>query len=214
MLQKSNCVCDARLMPVPLIVHRYVPYRNFWQAITSLVMLMFGNFPEAVVRRAGDPDESFEGADELMSSDWTYFSQLVLVFFFVFLTSMFVLNVLIAILSLEYGRLDGSERWRFERAMLINELQSYKFLRLCFQVLDSVSNPWFEAMTTSSRGVLVREDTLVQMSYSDIPRHLRWMHVMPPDDNKFWKTQMEPEPDAKAAYSSLVALERDVRAIL
>lgn len=182
---------------------RYAPYRNFWQSMTSLAMLMFGNFPEAVVRRGNDTEtDMFDGVEELTSSDWTYYAQLVLVFFFVFLTSMFVLNVLIAILSLEYERLDKGERWRFERAMLIRELQSYKYLFLVC------------GLSGSNTLDLVDEETLSRMSISDLPQDMLWMHVMPPDDHPFWHTEMEPRRDAGETFSSLSSLERDLRLAL
>jgi hypothetical protein len=61
-----------------------------------------------------------------------YYTQLIMVFGFVFLTYIFVLNVLIAILSLEYNQLNKGGRWRFERAMLIRELQAYVQILQCF----------------------------------------------------------------------------------
>merc|ERR1711998_716949 len=97
----------------------YLPYANFWESFTSLTNMMFGNFNSGVVRRGNESDVFSEDAEEFASDDWIYFTQLVLVFVFIFLTSIFLLQVLIAILSFEYERLDKGSRWLFERAMVI-----------------------------------------------------------------------------------------------
>merc|ERR1712224_379147 len=103
---------------------------------------------------------------------------------YIFLTSIFLLNTLIAVLTVEYNKVESGSRWRYEKAMLIMELQSIRYLALfCYG-----STPAF-----ASRFDLVDDNTLGEMRFSDVPLRKRWMHVMPPDGDSFWNTNLEPE---------------------
>jgi hypothetical protein len=69
----------------------------------------------------------------------------------------------------------------------------------------------FFGQSNSNRLEFVDASTLARMEFSDVPRTSRWMHIMPPDDDPFWRTNMEPKRDAAETYGSLTALERDLR---
>lgn len=151
-------------------------YKNFPEAIVSVVSLAFGDFV-AVERRA----EDFMSADNsIVHSDWLYGAQTVLVVLYMMIVAVFFLNVLIAILSQEYTSVSRSPRWLVDHAMLIREIMClYRFMN--DEELYDIS--WLEIDQKKGRGNMIK-----------------WLHVIPPDNRPFWYTNLNPESGEDALY--------------
>jgi len=130
--------------------------------------------------------------NSVVYSRWLYYTQIIMVFIFVFTMSIFMLNVLIAILTIEYGKISETSLWRVEQAMLVRELMClYRFM----QEEELYDLSWLEFDEKKSNGNL----------------RVQWLHVIPPDNDAFWYTNSKPEDSETAQIRTLeqiqVALE-------
>eukprot|EP00040_Diaphanoeca_grandis_P024460 m.134392 g.134392 ORF g.134392 m.134392 type:complete len:1715 (-) comp29738_c1_seq1:83-5227(-) len=166
-------------------------WTDFPEAILSVMSLSFGDF--AAVERREDGWDTINGTtthdfNSVVHSRWLYYTQIAMVVIFVFTMSVFMLNVLIAILTIEYQKIAQTSTWRVEQAMLVRELGClYRFMK--DEELYDLS--WLEFDETNSSG----------------KRKVNWLHVIPPDNDAFWYTNSKPEDNETAQVRSLEQIE-------
>eukprot|EP00035_Acanthoeca_spectabilis_P015108 m.297831 g.297831 ORF g.297831 m.297831 type:complete len:178 (-) comp16287_c2_seq11:17-550(-) len=106
----------------------------------------------------------------------------VIVGLFIFIGSVFLLNVLVAVLNIEYSKLSSSARWRSEQAAAILELQLWELLvdaRAKWLYNGAGPQPY----SPLQLGVAYDNPTMRWLLDVDERAAGRyWMHVMPPDD--------------------------------
>mmetsp|Transcript_9337 Transcript_9337/g.28267 ORF Transcript_9337/g.28267 Transcript_9337/m.28267 type:complete len:252 (+) Transcript_9337:3-758(+) len=174
------------------------PWANFWEAMLSMLYLLTGDIDPVYDRGIGEFEE---GEDSWVSNAWsTAASQAVIVLLFLFIGTVFLLNLLVAVLNIEYAKLAQSARWRSEHAAAVRDLQLWESL------FDPRAKWLYDAA-----GPLPFSPLQLEVGYDDDQmrwllgardggRGRYWMHVMPPDNDSFWSTTIAEENSLAAVY--------------
>ena len=173
-----------------MVIHpeSYSYFSNVPESFISMLALTFGDF-DSIERRGPDADDA--DPDSIVHSAWLYYMQSILALMYMFIVAVFLLNVLIAILSQEYALVSRSPRWRIDTAMLIRELMCfYRFLE--DEELYDIS--WFEIDQKCRSG-----------------NKVKWLHIIPPDDNPFWYTNLNPESGDDALYRRIEDVQVELK---
>eukprot|EP00037_Helgoeca_nana_P030801 m.384622 g.384622 ORF g.384622 m.384622 type:complete len:327 (+) comp28271_c2_seq3:93-1073(+) len=191
-----------------LHARKATPWANVWESLMSLLYLLMGEIHPVYVRGVGDFENNID--HWVADANSTYITQAVIVGLFIFIGSVFLLNVLVAVLNIEYSKLAGSARWRSEQASAILELQLWELL------FDARSKWLYRAASPqpfSPLQLAVTYDNPTMRWLLDVNEGERggyWMHLMPPDDSLFWNTVLLEHKTARSVYDKV----QDVRTLI